>query len=99
MLLYLTVSVQVQFAITLSHTVYSLYIDCEFPRWGQFLLAGYMLVMLTLFTNFYIHAYIIRKRGQRHVSQGDGHRIDLADYTNGLIGDTGYGFGIDKKMT
>ena len=92
-------SVQVQFFITLSHTLNSIYTECEFPRWGQYLLAGYMLVMLTLFTNFYIHAYIIkRRRDQRH---GDGsHGIDLAsgDYTNGLIGDS-FGLSVDKKIT
>ena len=93
--------VQIQFFITLSHTLYSIYIECEFPRWGQYLLSGYMLIMLTLFTNFYIHAYIIkRRRDQRHVGQGDAHSIDLAsgDYTNGLIGDN-FGLTIDKKTT
>jgi GNS1/SUR4 family len=34
---------------------------CDFPRWGQFLLSGYMILMLVLFTNFYIHAYIRRR--------------------------------------
>ena len=89
-----------QFFITLSHSLYSIYIECEFPRWGQYLLSGYMLLMLTLFTNFYIHAYIIRQRkDQRLVSQGDGHMIDLAsnDYTNGLIADN-VGIGVNKKV-
>ena len=60
-------------------------------RWGQYLLSSYMLLMLTLFTNFYIHAYIMKRRSgdKRGLGQGDGLTIDMAsnDYTNGLIAD------------
>jgi len=83
--------VQIQFGITLSHSLYSIYIECNFPRWGQYLLSGYMLLMLTLFTNFYIHAYIMKRRSgdKRELGQGNGLTIDMAsnDYTNGLIAD------------
>ena len=92
--------VQVQFFITLSHTLYSIYIECDFPRWGQYLLSSYMLLMLTLFTNFYIHAYIMKRRrgDQQHSGDGDGFAIDLAsyDYTNGLIAEN---LAANKKMT
>ena len=35
-----------------------IYNSCEFPKWGQYLLASYMVIMLVLFSNFYIHEYI-----------------------------------------
>lgn len=59
---YITRFQLIQFCMTLSHTLYSIYVGCDFPQWGQFLLAGYMILMLVLFTNFYIHAYIIGRR-------------------------------------
>ena len=46
-----------QFVMTLGHTVYSLVTDCPFPSWGKKLLTCYMIVMLILFSNFYIRAY------------------------------------------
>jgi hypothetical protein len=46
-----------------------LYVGCDFPQWGQFLLSGYMILMLVLFTNFYIHAYIIRRRSENYRKQ------------------------------
>ena len=53
---------QIQFVITLSHTLISLnQVPCDFPRWGQYLLGGLMVTMLVLFANFYIHAYIFKK--------------------------------------
>ena len=83
--------VQIQFGIILSHTLYNIYVQCDFPRWGQYLLSGYMLMMLTLFTNFYIHAYIMKRRSgdRREIGQGDGLKTDTAsnNYTNGLIAD------------
>jgi len=85
------VCIQVQFFITLTHSVNSIYIECEFPRWGQFLLSGYMLLMLTLFTNFYIHAYIMKRRTGHAVND-----LASADYTNGLIADN-FGLTVDKK--
>jgi len=58
---YITRFQLIQFCITLSHTLYSIYVGCDFPRWGQNLLAGYMIFMLVLFTNFYVHAYVMRR--------------------------------------
>ena len=47
--------------MTFTHTVNSLRVGCDFPHWGQNLLASYMVIMLILFGNFYIHAYIKRR--------------------------------------
>lgn len=55
---------QLQFCITFTHTVNSIRIGCDFPRWGQNLLAGYMVFMLVLFGNFYVNAYIRRRSRQ-----------------------------------
>jgi hypothetical protein len=38
--------------------MYGIYNSCEFPKWGQYLLANYMIIMLILFSNFYLHEYI-----------------------------------------
>ena len=35
---------------------------CDFLRWGHYVLLGLMLVMIVLFSNFYIHAYVMDKR-------------------------------------
>lgn len=56
----LTLFPQLQFCITFTHTVNSIRVGCDFPRWGQNLLAGYMVAMLILFGNFYVQAYIRR---------------------------------------
>ena len=94
------VAVQIQFFITLTHSLYSLHIECDFPAWGQYLLSGYMLLMLTLFTNFYIHAYIMKRRHDQtgDIGQDNGLKIDLStgDYTNGVIADN-RGLGVNKK--
>lgn len=87
---YITTFQLVQFGVTLSHTLYSLKIECDFPRWGQNLLAGYMIVMLILFTNFYIHAYIIGKHRQASTSslvKEDGKRKAMTQngFKNGVI--------------
>lgn len=58
---YITRFQLLQFCITFTHTVNSIRIGCDFPRWGQNLLSSYMVVMLILFGNFYIHAYIKRR--------------------------------------
>lgn len=58
---YITRFQLLQFCVTFTHTVNSIRMGCDFPRWGQNLLAGYMVAMLILFGNFYIHAYIKRR--------------------------------------
>jgi len=68
-----------------------MHLECDFPVWGQYLLSSYMLLMLTLFTNFYIHAYIMKRRSGKQDSSrgGDGVAVNLTanDYTNGPISD------------
>ena len=59
---YIPVCPQIQFVITFTHTTNSVRVGCDFPRWGQYLLIGYMVIMLFLFGNFYVQAYIKRRR-------------------------------------
>jgi len=54
---YITKFQLVQFIITLSHTSLVYYLDCNFPHWGIYLLGGYMVIMLVLFSNFYYQTY------------------------------------------
>lgn len=54
---YITKFQLIQFCINLGHTTLALYLDCGFPPWGLNLLFGYMLIMITLFTNFYMRTY------------------------------------------
>lgn len=64
-------SLQVQFVITFSHSLQTYLSDCDFPLWGQYLLMGYMIIMLTLFGNFYFQAYIKKKHLPRHPKKDD----------------------------
>jgi len=104
---YITRFQLIQFFITLSHTLNSIRVECDFPRWGQYLLAGYMIFMLILFTNFYIHAYVISRRRRddalRHSNgvgakdRGAPHFVAVDDlvsngHKNGVA--NGYGSGV-----
>lgn len=55
------------------HAIHSLYIDCNFPKWMHYTLIGYAISFIILFTNFYIHTYIMRGRKKRSkVTEGSG---------------------------
>ncbi|XP_077994822.1 very long chain fatty acid elongase 4-like [Glandiceps talaboti] len=62
---YLTILQLVQFVIGIAHAVQSLYFGCDFPEWMHYALIGYATSFIVLFTNFYFHAYIIKKRDRR----------------------------------
>ena len=68
---------QVQFCVTLSHSLYSFYSGCDFPLWGKNILIYYMVIMLVLFTNFYIRSYILKNRhtAEKRDSQTNGMLI------------------------
>jgi hypothetical protein len=69
---------QLQFCITFTHTVNSIRTGCDFPRWGQNLLSSYMVVMLILFGNFYIHAYV-KRRSDKLKAIANGHSSAVAN--------------------
>ncbi|XP_025110340.1 elongation of very long chain fatty acids protein 2-like [Pomacea canaliculata] len=72
---YITRFQLLQFCVTFTHTVNSIRIGCEFPRWGQNLLSSYMVFMLFLFGNFYINAYI--KRRSHRLKNGGAKAKDI----------------------
>jgi hypothetical protein len=51
----------VQFFAMLGLGVASLTVECDFPRWMSYALAFYMVTLIVLFSNFYIHAYLTKK--------------------------------------
>ena len=57
--------------VSFIHLLVSFLLDSR----GQFMLGGYMVIMLVLFTNFYIHEYVTRsndkKRRQQKLKRGD----------------------------
>lgn len=77
---YITRFQLVQFCVTLTHSLYALYSGCDFPLWGKNILVYYMVIMLVLFTNFYIRSYILKNR----------HRAEKRDsQTNGMLMNNG----------
>jgi len=55
---YLTTFQLIQFVLTFFHSLNSYVRNCTYPMWGQYLLLGYMVIMFTLFMNFYIQEYL-----------------------------------------
>ncbi|CAF0800193.1 unnamed protein product, partial [Didymodactylos carnosus] len=68
---YITLFQLIQFGIILIHSMQGIVFGCEYPLWGQWLLGGYMIMMLILFINFYFQEYITRsnerKRPKSHL--------------------------------
>ncbi|XP_067933604.1 very long chain fatty acid elongase 2-like [Watersipora subatra] len=46
-----------QFVIVLVHTVNTYLSGCDFPMWSIVMLTAYMVILIALFTNFYVNAY------------------------------------------
>jgi len=59
---YLTTMQMVQFVIVFLHTVQLFFIDCNFPIIIAYAMCFNSIMFMTLFTNFYIQAYIKRRR-------------------------------------
>lgn len=86
---YLTKLQMIQFIVMLGHIIL-VNVKCQnIPRWGFLLYAFYLPVMLVLFGNFYLQAYIKRRRENAHTdgvllsrqnkhqySNGDAHQIN-----------------------
>ena len=66
---------QLQFVAILVHTLNTEFSGCDYPMWGQRVITGYMITLLTLFGNFYLHAYI---KGQRTMPSTTTHVDDDA---------------------
>eukprot|EP00112_Aurelia_sp_Birch-Aquarium-sp1_P004086 Seg1464.11 transcript_id=Seg1464.11/GoldUCD/mRNA.D3Y31 product="Elongation of very long chain fatty acids protein 4" protein_id=Seg1464.11/GoldUCD/D3Y31 len=59
---YLTQLQLLQFCVALVHSIYSWYMQCPFPNWMYWALILYTISFIFLFGNFYLQAYIKRKR-------------------------------------
>lgn len=66
---YITLFQLFQFVLIFTHTLSGLIRGCDYPLWGQYMLNGYMIVMLILFTNFYIHEYVTRSNDAKRRKQ------------------------------
>ncbi|KAL8590370.1 hypothetical protein ACOMHN_011584 [Nucella lapillus] len=98
---YITRFQLLQFCVTFTHTVNSIREGCDFPRWGQNLLSGYMVVMLILFGNFYVHAYIKRRSNKLKNSakkKGVATAAASSPVTNGNVHTSAEGGDIRTKV-
>ncbi|KAI3387164.1 hypothetical protein SNEBB_008182 [Seison nebaliae] len=62
---YITKAQLIQFVLTFCHTTHALVTGCNYPKWGLWLLSIYCLILFTLFSNFYIHAYRSKKAEEK----------------------------------
>ena len=53
--------------------IYSLYVDCDFPRWMSWALILYMISFLVLFGNFYLQSYIKKNKSMKDSKVANGH--------------------------
>lgn len=70
---YLTRLQLVQFVAGMVHAAQSLILDCAFPKWMQWSLIFYGSTILSLFLNFYFHAYIKAKPKSTKEGVSNGH--------------------------
>ncbi|CAF0937460.1 unnamed protein product [Rotaria sordida] len=77
---YITMFQLIQFVLIFIHTFHAIFTGCNYPLWGSWMLGGYMIIMLILFTNFYIHEYITRSNDtKRRKQQFDNKHKELHD--------------------
>jgi len=62
---YLTQLQMTQFFINIIHVCVALYLDSPYPRWMGWAMLSYMASLLILFGNFYIQAYLKKRRLNR----------------------------------
>ncbi len=79
---------QVQFVINFTHSVNAIYNGCDFPLWGKSLITGYMIVLIILFLNFYIHSYVTRKRAASHKDKEAKRSKHITNGVNGITNGT-----------
>ncbi|PAA70330.1 hypothetical protein BOX15_Mlig021326g1 [Macrostomum lignano] len=78
---YLTRLQLIQFVTGISHAIYGLVTRCSFPSWMMWALVGYGTSILTLFLNFYYHAY--RKPAARRPVQESKEKNGTGSVSNG----------------
>ncbi len=81
---------QIQFIVTGTHSYLNLYLKCDFPDWGKHLLCWYMVILFTLFTNFYIKSYLTRK-AKKETGSHKSAAVTNGFATNGAVTASGTG--------
>ncbi|CAF5007578.1 unnamed protein product [Rotaria sp. Silwood1] len=66
---YITMFQLIQFVLIFIHTFYAILSGCNYPLWGLWMLGGYMIIMMILFTNFYIHEYVTQSNERKRCKQ------------------------------
>ncbi|KAK3090784.1 hypothetical protein FSP39_014607 [Pinctada imbricata] len=74
-----------QFFIILYHTLQTGFTGCDFPMWSQILLTSYMLLLIVLFGNFYVQAYIKKKREYNRKLESSEKNGYISNGTNGRV--------------
>lgn len=76
---YLTTMQMVQFVLVFLHTVQLFFIECDFPIILAYVMCFNSIMFMTLFTNFYIQAYIKRRRLPKIKSDEDANQKPIKD--------------------
>lgn len=85
---YLTQLQLIQFFCTIAHTFYSMTLNCDFPQWGQNLLAGLMISLILLFANFYRQTYVpkpSRRKEAAYTNAGTMVQSEVTRESNGVL--------------
>nr|WNR62018.1 elongation of very long chain fatty acids protein elovl2/5 [Platynereis dumerilii] len=83
---YLTKMQLIQFVITFIHTNYVIVTPCDFPFWGKGVLGIYMVIMFTLFSNFYIQSYLKTKERKEKAAKENGASRENGVHTKATNG-------------
>lgn len=62
---------QVQFAIILVHALQLLFIECNYPIAFAYVIMSYAVLFLTLFSNFFLRAYVLKVSSRTSLKYGN----------------------------
>lgn len=93
---YLTKIQLIQFLAGMFHAAQSLFVRCEYPVWMQWALIFYGLSILSLFLNFYFHAYIHPKKTKKPAESSNGTAKNGHIQQNGDAKTNGH---VERKKT
>ena len=65
---YLTQMQLTQFLLIFLHSVNACFYDCDFPKWPLMILSFYVIIMIILFSNFYMQSYMSKLKSNSESS-------------------------------
>lgn len=68
---YMTKIQLTQFFVNVGHHLYLLFNGCPFQRFWHYMVIGYCVIMIVLFSNFYFHAYLKNRAAKKAHTNGD----------------------------